>query len=56
VYPDNDEELFFAKVSETVKKLNWVPDIIHVHGWMHMLPILYEAFYKKMLYFQKQRL
>jgi glycogen synthase len=38
----NDERaIFFAKgVVETVKKLNWVPDIIHVHGWMAaMLPI-----------------
>jgi starch synthase len=42
MYPDNDERaIFFAKgVVETVKKLNWVPDIIHVHGWMAaMLPI-----------------
>jgi starch synthase len=41
LYPDNDERaIFFAKgVVETVKKLNWVPDIIHVHGWLAgMLP------------------
>ena len=39
LYPDNDERaIFFAKgVVETVKKLNWVPDIIHVHGWMAAL-------------------
>jgi starch synthase len=39
LYPDNDERaIFFAKgVVETVKKLNWVPDIIHVHGWMASL-------------------
>jgi len=36
LFPDNDERaIFFAKgVVETVKKLNWAPDIIHVHGWM----------------------
>jgi starch synthase len=33
MYADNDERAIFAKgVVETVKKLNWVPDIIHVHG------------------------
>ena len=33
---------FFAKgVVETVKKLNWSPDIIHVHGWMASLLPLY---------------
>ena len=39
LFPDNDERaIFFAKgVVETVKKLNWAPDIIHVHGWMASL-------------------
>ena len=49
LYPDNDERaIFFAKgVVETVKKLNWVPDIIHVHGWMSaMLPIYMKHYYK----------
>jgi starch synthase len=49
LFPDNDERsIFFAKgVVETVKKLNWVPDIIHVHGWMAaMLPIYMKHFYK----------
>jgi len=34
-YPDNDERaIFFARgVVETVKKLRWSPDVIHVHGW-----------------------
>ena len=34
LFPDNDERaIFFAKgVIETVKKLNWAPDIIHVNG------------------------
>lgn len=49
LYPDNDERaIFFAKgVVETVKKLNWVPDIIHVHGWLAaMLPIYMKHYYK----------
>ena len=35
-YPDNGERaVFFVRgVLETVKKLRWVPDIIHVQGWM----------------------
>ncbi len=49
MYPDNDERaIFFAKgVVETVKKLNWVPDIIHVHGWLAaLLPIYMKHYYK----------
>ncbi|QYJ69477.1 glycogen/starch synthase [Flavobacterium litorale] len=49
LYPDNDERaIFFAKgVVETVKKLNWVPDIIHVHGWMAaLLPVYMKHYYK----------
>ncbi len=49
MYADNDERaIFFAKgVVETVKKLNWVPDIIHVHGWMAaMLPVYLRNYYK----------
>lgn len=34
-YPDNDARaLFYARgVLETVKKLRWIPDIIHCSGW-----------------------
>jgi len=49
LFSDNDERaIFFAKgVVETVKKLNWVPDIIHVHGWMaSLLPVYMKYFYK----------
>lgn len=40
---DNDERsIFFVRgVMETVKKLRWVPDIIHCHGWMTSLTPLY---------------
>ncbi|MCY2686293.1 glycogen/starch synthase [Salinimicrobium sp. TH3] len=43
LFPDNDERaIFFAKgVIETVKKLNWSPDIIHVNGWLSSLLPLY---------------
>jgi starch synthase len=43
LYPDNDERaIFFAKgVIETVKKLTWSPDVIHVQGWISLLMPLY---------------
>jgi len=50
LFADNDERMiFFAKgVVETVKKLNWAPDIIHVHGWMaSLLPLYLREFYKE---------
>ena len=49
LYPDNDERaIFFAKgVIETVKKLNWSPDIIHVQGWIAALVPLYCKLYYK---------
>ncbi len=49
LYPDNEERaIFFAKgVIETVKKLNWSPDIIHVQGWIAALVPLYCKFYYK---------
>jgi starch synthase len=42
-YADNGERaIFFARgVLETVKKLRWVPDIIHVQGWMSAVVPLY---------------
>ena len=43
LFKDNDERaIFFAKgVLETVKKLNWAPDIIHINGWLSSLLPLY---------------
>lgn len=49
LFEDNDERaIFFAKgVVETVKKLNWAPDVIHVHGWMaSLLPLYIKEYYK----------
>ena len=42
-YDDNDSRaVFYARgVLETVKKLRWIPDVIHCHGWMSALTALY---------------
>ena len=46
-FKDNDERMiFFTKgVLETVKKLNWSPDIINCHGWFTSLFPLYMKTY-----------
>lgn len=47
-FGDNDERsIFFSRgVLETVKKLGWAPDIIHVHGWFAgLLPLYVKKFY-----------
>ncbi len=49
LFPDNDERMiFFTKgVIETVKKLNWSPDVIHLHGWFTSLfPLYLNTYYK----------
>lgn len=48
-YTDNGERaIFYARgVLETVKKLRWVPDVIHCHGWATaMAPILIKKAYQ----------
>src|SRR5574344_450179 len=42
-YEDNDDRsIFYVRgVLETVKKLRWIPDLIHCHGWMSALTGLY---------------
>ncbi len=48
LFEDNDERaIFFTKgVVETVKKLNWIPDVIHVHGWLSaLLPLYMKKYY-----------
>jgi len=59
LFSDNDERMiFFAKgVVETVKKLNWAPDIIHVHGWMaSLLPIYLKEYYKDDALFENSKI
>ena len=58
-FTDNDERaIFFARgVIETIKKLNWVPDIIHLNGWMaSFIPIYLKTFYKNDTYFNDSKL
>jgi starch synthase len=53
-FGDNDERaVFFTKgVLETIKKLNWIPDAIHVHGWMSsFLPIYLKTNYANDAFF-----
>ena len=42
-FSDNDERsIFFCRgVIETVKKLGWAPDVVHLHGWMTGMMALY---------------
>lgn len=42
-FEDNDERaIFYVRgVLETVKKLRWIPDLIHCHGWLSALAGMY---------------
>jgi starch synthase len=54
-YPDNLERLVFYNkgVLETVKKLNWKPDIIHCHDWASgFIPVYLRSVYKDEPLFQ----
>ena len=58
-FKDNDERaIFFAKgVIETVKKLNWAPEVIHVHGWLaSFLPIYLRNYYGNEPLFENSRI
>lgn len=58
-FEDNDERaIFFARgVIETIKKLNWVPDIIHLNGWMaSFVPIYLKTYYKSDTYFKDAKI
>tara|TARA_B100000530_G_scaffold86996_1_gene52912 strand:- start:3321 stop:4124 length:804 start_codon:yes stop_codon:yes gene_type:complete len=49
LFSDNDERMiFFTKgVIETVKKLNWSPDIIHLQGWFtYLFPLYLKTYFK----------
>ena len=59
LFKDNDERaIFFAKgVIETIKRLNWPPDIIHVHGWMaSFFPLYLKEIYKNEPIFQNSKI
>lgn len=58
-FNDNDERaIFFARgVIETIKKLNWVPDVIHINGWMSsFIPIYLKTYYENDSYFKDSKL
>ncbi|MHA6696184.1 glycogen/starch synthase [Chryseobacterium sp. A301] len=58
-FDDNGERaVFFARgVIETIKKLNWVPDVIHINGWMSsLIPIYLKNFYKDDYYFKDTKI
>ena len=48
-FEDNDERtVFFSKGAiDTVEKLGWKPDIIHIHGWMSSLVPMYLELFRK---------
>jgi starch synthase len=59
MYPDNDERaIFFAKgVVETVKKLKWSPDIVHVSGLLaSLVPLYIKEYYKNDPLFSKSKI
>lgn len=58
-FEDNDERaIFFARgVIETIKKLNWVPDVIHLNGWMSsFVPVYLKTFYESDTYFKDAKI
>lgn len=59
LFDDNAERaVFFARgILETIKKLNWVPDVIHINGWMSsFVPIYLKNFYKNDYYFKDTKI
>jgi len=57
-YDDNDERsVFFNRgVIETVKKLGWAPNVVHIHGWMSLLTAFYikTAFKDNPIFFESK--
>ena len=59
MFEDADERsMFFVRgVLETVKKLGWVPDVIHSHGWMSApLGMYVKEVYKNDAHFSNSKL
>lgn len=59
LFSDNDERMiFFTKgVVETVKKLNWSPDIIHLQGWFTSLfPLYLKTYFKDEAIFSESKI
>lgn len=57
-FPDNDKRLVFYNkgIIETIKRLGWIPDIIHCHDWAAgLIPLLMKTVYKEESNFQKTK-
>lgn len=58
VYADNvHRAAFYARgVLETVKRLRWNPDVVHCHGWMSAIAVLYiKLLYKDLPQFENAK-
>lgn len=58
-FQDNDERaIFFARgVLETVKKLRWAPNIVHIHGWLSaVVPVYLRRIFKDDPIFSKLKI
>ncbi|HIP48707.1 MAG TPA: glycogen synthase [Lutibacter sp.] len=59
LFDDNDERaIFFTKgVINTVKKLNWAPDVIYLHGWFtSLIPLYLKEYYKDDALFKESKI
>lgn len=59
LFSDNDERtIFFTKgVINTVKKLNWAPDLIYLHGWMTaLIPLYLKEYFKGDALFKESKI
>ncbi|MBN1415412.1 MAG: glycogen/starch synthase [Bacteroidales bacterium] len=59
LFEDNDERaIFFARgVAETVKKLQWAPNLIHCHSWFSaLLPLYVKKVYHDDPIFQRAKI
>ncbi len=59
LFKDNDERtIFFTKgVINTVKKLNWAPDVICLHGWMtSLIPLYLKEYFKNDALFKDSKI
>ncbi|MEA3451986.1 MAG: glycogen/starch synthase [Bacteroidota bacterium] len=57
-FEDNDERtIFFARgVLETIKKLRWTPDLVHINGWLtSLIPLYLRKAYKEDPIFQDSK-
>lgn len=58
-FEDNEERsMFFIRGTlETVKKLGWIPDVIHCHGWMSsLLPLYLRTYFQNDPHFNETRI